>query len=474
MQKWADEVGDQSFTFGNMLQYFKKSVQFTPPQIQYKNSTNEQDLNAFSPSGGPLQVSFGRYEDPFGTWTQKGLRAIGQALIKGFSSGVLMGTSSMAFTEDPIHSHRSSSQSSFLESTKNIKTQLTIYNNTLAEQIIFDGQENCAQGVVMAPEGEFAPKGNPYALFARKEVILSAGAFQSPQMLMVSGIGPKAILQQHGIKVLKDLPGVGQNMWDQVYYGTTFRVDVSTSSAGANNPSVNTEQIAEYNEVPAIGPLTNAGTPNVGWDKLPQSYLQKLTPRTQKALAGFPSDWPTIEWLPIGTVLKNGSDFATGDPVDGYNYAAMASCIVAPLSRGNVSISSAKMADAPLISPNWMTDPADAEIAVAAFKRQREFWTKLSSITIGQEYFPGPHVQSDADILHFIRENLVEVWHASATCKMGKKSDKMAVVDTNFRVFGTTNLRIVDASAFPFLPPGHPQATVYAIAEKLAAQILQE
>lgn len=472
MDHWADQVGDQSYSFENIFPSFEKSVQYTPPSIQYKNSSNVQSNGAFAANGGPLQVSFGKYEDPFGSFSQAAFQTVGLPPIKGFQLGELIGSAYVPFTEDPTNGHRSSSESSFLHSTKDEKVKLTVYNNTLAEKIVFHGADNCATGVTVTSYGTSGPKGGSYTLHARKEVIVSAGAFQSPQLLMVSGIGPRDTLQRFKIPVLHDSPGVGQNLWDQPFFGTTFRVDVPTASAPANNPKLQAAAIAEYVKS-ASGPLTNAGIPIIGWEKLPKDSASTLSPATQKALSTFASDWPQLEFLPIGDYLGNGSNFATGDPLDGYNYATIATALIAPLSRGNVTLASANMADAPLINPNWLTAQPDIEVAIAAFKRQRDVWKALSNITIGAEYFPGPQVQSDADILAFIRRNVIPIWHAAATCKMGKKSDPQAVIDTNMNVYGTTNLRVVDASSFPFLPPGHPQSTVYAIAEKIAAEILQ-
>lgn len=143
-------------------------MHFTQPVLRYPNSTNQQDPSAFSPSGGPLQVSFGRFDDPWNSWVQRGLRNIGQALIRGFSSGYLKGVSYIAFTEDLTTEQRSSSESSFLESTKNVQTKLTVYKNTFAEKIIFKGQKNVAKGVVVAPERETGPDGGQYAIFAKK------------------------------------------------------------------------------------------------------------------------------------------------------------------------------------------------------------------------------------------------------------------------------------------------------------------
>ena len=473
LNQWADEVGDQSYSFKNLFPYYEKSVHYTSPSIQYKNSSNVQASGAFEANGGPLQVSFGKYEDPFGTWAQKAFQAIGQAAIKGFQLGQLIGSAYMPFTEDPTNAHRSTSESSFLESTKAMQVNLQVYNNTLAQKIVFQGSDNCATGVTVSSYSTKGTQGTPYTLHAKKEVILSAGTFQSPQLLMVSGIGPRATLQHFKIPVLHDSPGVGQNLWDQPFFGITFRVDVSTASASANHPNINAAAIAEYQKS-ASGPLTNADIPVIGWEKLPKASMDKLSSATQKALSAFPPDWPQLEFLPIGDYLGNGSNFATGDPLDGFDYATVATALIAPLSRGNVTLASNNMADAPLINPNWLSAEADAEVAVAAFKRQRDAWKTLSSITIGQEYYPGPNVQSDADILAYVRKTLIPIWHAAATCKMGKKSDSMAVIDTDMKVYGTTNLRVVDASSFPFLPPGHPQSTVYAIAEKIAAEILEE
>lgn len=132
------------------------------------------------------------------------------------------------------------------------------------------------------------------------------------------------------------------------------------------------------------------------------------------------------------------------------------------------------MADPPLINPNWITDPADIEVAVAALKRQRQVWSVLAkyNITIGEEAFPGVAVQNDSQILEWIRNAVTPIWHASSTCKMGRSDDSMAVIDSQARVIGVGGLRVVDASSFPFLPPGHPQSTVYALAQKIASDSL--
>lgn len=135
---------------------------------------------------------------------------------------------------------------------------------------------------------------------------------------------------------------------------------------------------------------------------------------------------------------------------------------------------SADTKDLPTINPNWLTDPTDLSLAIAIYKRTREAFATTAmqkGLADKTEYFPGPSVQSDEQILETIRNTLLTVWHASCTCKMGKSAAEGAVVDSKGKVFGVHGLRVIDASSFAPLPPGHPQSVVYALAEKLADDI---
>lgn len=163
-------------------------------------------------------------------------------------------------------------------------------------------------------------------------------------------------------------------------------------------------------------------------------------------------------------------------PLDGKQYATILGGIVAPSSRGNVTISSASTSDHPLINPAWLSDPADQELAIALFRRIRDVWASdtMTPAVVGSaddEYWPGRGYESDEELLEIIKEAAISIWHAAGTCKMGTKDDQDGVIDSAARVFGVEGLRVVDASSFPILPPGHPTATVYALAEKIAANI---
>lgn len=289
---------------------------------------------------------------------------------------------------------------------------------------------------------------------------------------MISGIGPPEILENQDIPVLADLPGVGQNLWDHVYYGVSFRVNVDTWSRLSNDP-IYAAQAAKNYTSNRTGPLTAVGA-FIGVEKLPASYRKSLSVSARERLASaFPDDWPEIEYL-IGNAFDGyNTNYTAIDPNDGYQYATISSALVAPLSRGNVTISSSNPTDPPIINPNWLTDPTDIELAILAFKRVREIWGYMNGITIGEEYFSGTaEVETDEEILSFIRKAVVQLWHEAGTCKMGERGDRMAVLDGKGRVYKVKGLRVVDASAFPVLPPGHPQATVYALAEKIADDML--
>ena len=259
-------------------------------------------------------------------------------------------------------------------------------------------------------------------------------------------------------------------------FGTIHAVNVFTASAGQNNATLAQELIELYLDT-AGGPLSIFGPGYYGWEKLPQPYRSALSRSSVDELdQTFPPDWPEIEWLPNAAYNGYNLNKLTADPRNGSNYATLNVALVAPLSRGSVTLNSQDILVLPKVDPAWYTAQADKEMALQAFKRSRKIWQILADLGVADpvEAFPGPSVQTDAQIMDWIGASMITVYHASGTCKMGRKNDTMAVVDSNAFVFGTSNLRIVDASAFPLLPPGHPQSMVYAFAEKIADAIIND
>ena len=206
----------------------------------------------------------------------------------------------------------------------------------------------------------------------------------------------------------------------------------------------------------------------LGFEKFSNSTLK---PSTYKSLEQtFPSDWPHIEYLILDAYFGTGSGNPSG-AVTSKQYVAASVGLVSTFSRGNVSINSTDTADNPIISPNWLSDPRDLDMAVAAFQRGRHlFGTKsMQSIVKGEEY-PGLNYTTYSQIEQVIRESANSVYNAAGTNKMGRRSDSMAVVDSKACVFGVDRLRVVDASIFPFLPPGQPSATVCKLFASLHSQ----
>ncbi|KAK4182775.1 putative GMC oxidoreductase [Podospora australis] len=473
MQNWADAVGDSSYTFANTLPYFQKSVQFTPPNMdkRFANSTPSYNPGAFpATSNNPLHVSFANYAQSFSTWLKAGFASIGIGEAPDFNSGSLMGAQYCTSTIRPADQTRSSSAHSFLKAALLDQLfNLKVYTATRAEKILFDNNKK-ATGV-RVKTGLVS-----YTLTATKEVIVSAGAFQSPQLLMVSGIGPRDQLAANGITVLSELPGVGQNMWDHPTFGPSYPVDLITLTREARDPLYLADQLLQYTTNQS-GTLTNPVADFLAWEKIPGPLRQQqFSPATQAKLAQFPPDWPEVEYISGAGFVGDFSNFLLVQPSDGRQYATILNVLNTPLSRGNVTITSASTADLPIINPAWLTDPADQELAIAAYKRARQVFASsgLAPIVAGAEAFPGPEVQTDAQILEAIKNSLMTLWHPACTCKMGKESDVMAVLDSKAKVRGVSGLRVVDASSFPILPPGHPQSTVYMLAEKIAGDILRE
>ncbi|GME62638.1 Glucose-methanol-choline oxidoreductase [Neofusicoccum parvum] len=469
--QWADLTGDNSWTWQNTQKHFKNSFTFTPPNNAKRGSnvTTRYNSDAFLPgTPGPVQVGYSNFVSAAATWLEKGMAAVGIQSVNDFNSGSLLGGAYLSTTIRSSDATRSGSDQFITRAKSNPK--LKVYTRTLAKKILFDSTKK-ATGVAVDSAGI------KYTIKARKEVIVSAGAFQSPQLLMVSGIGPSAQLSVLGVKVLSDLSGVGQNMWDHIMFGPSYQVSLVTLNRVIKDPLYAAKRLADYVST-QTGELASNVVEYLGWEKLSTSagYGDAFSADAKSALAAFTDDWPEAEWLTINSYIE---DFLT--PVadvarQDRQHATILGAIVAPTSRGNVTLRSADTADAPLINPNWLTSQSDIELAIAMYKRMREIWTSpaMKDVVVGGEAYPGlDKVQSDEEIHEQVKKSLTTVWHAACTCKMGKQGDEGAVLDGKARVYGVKGLRVVDASSFPTLPPGHPQSTVYMLAEKIASDIIK-
>ncbi|KAK4545584.1 hypothetical protein LTR36_002934 [Oleoguttula mirabilis] len=340
MQKWADDVGDQSWVWDKVLPYYKRSTTFTPPDmsIRLANSTPLYDAQVFG--DGPVQVSYARYASPLSSHIINAWDEIGDPMrTEGLESGELLGHQYLPSSLEPKTQERSTSKS-YLDLAL-LTTELNVYTHAFVKQVLFDDNK-AAVGVKVDTDGM------PYTITATKEVILSAGAFQSPQLLMVSGIGPAETLTKYNIPVIHDLPGVGQNMEDNPLFGITFAVDVETSSSYSNNPARFGAAITEYNEN-RTGFLTSSGADAISFEKLVNMDRLNISAKAKQTLAWVPEDWPDIQFWGFTTWL--GDQLGSAAP-DTKNYACFLASLTAPLSRGYVTINSSDMADAPIANPN--------------------------------------------------------------------------------------------------------------------------
>jgi choline dehydrogenase len=278
---------------------------------------------------------------------------------------------------------------------------------------------------------------------------------------MVSGVGPSESLRALNIPVVADRPGVGQNMQGHVYFGISYRVNAPTISS-LQIPSFTAEQAALYRQHPAAGMYTNPVIDALAWEKLPKELRTSWDNDTVSRLAVYPEDWPEVEYIALSKYLGRMEDSREADPNEGFNYGSLAVALCTPQSRGTVTLASADTNDLAVINPNWLSQQADVDVTVAGFKRARDFFATnaMQSFVVDGEAYPGSNVTTDAQIKDVFRRSFNTVYHAACACSMGREGDPNAVVDTRGRVIGVSGLRVVDASAFPVLPPGHPQATV--------------
>jgi choline dehydrogenase-like flavoprotein len=303
-----------------------------------------------------------------------------------------------------------------------------VFLQTRALRLILDGENRAAGVLVRAGDGATAE------IFARREVVVCAGAIDSPRLLQLSGIGPAAVLGAAGVDVRVDLPGVGENLMDHAEGIVVWEVAEPPSRVCAT-----------------------------GWDA---GALVRLTP--EAARPDVTMHFPVEAW--VDHVVAYGVEMPP-------HYMAIAPNVAKPRSRGRVWITSADPDDRPAIDYRYFTDPAGADeaVLVAAVRAARRIGgSEPMAARLRREVFPGPQAVSDADISALARATHQTVYHVSGTCRMGAPDDPLAVLDPGLRVRGVPGLRVADASVFPTIPSVNPVVTVMITAERAASLIRQD
>jgi choline dehydrogenase-like flavoprotein len=427
---WA-AAGCDGWSFADVLPYFRQSENHEPGE------------DALHGVGGPLNVSARVHPDnPLSVAFLAAAQAAGHAYnadISGADEGVGV---YRAFQKN---GERCSNAAAYLRPAE-ARENLTVITGAQATAIVFDG----ARAIGM----RYRRRGRMHEVRARREVILAAGAIQSPQLLLLSGVGPRDELARHGIDVVKELPGVGANLQDHLdaYISWRSKSRVSLSL----HPSF-------------IGRALKGL-----W-----LYLTKRRGELTTNLAetgGFIKSAPDepiadIQWHFMPTVdTRHAFDLAPSKA--GYGFALM-SYFTRPYSRGRITLASADPLAAPRIDFNYGSDERDLLRLVAAIRRGREVFAQAAFDEHRlEELKPGAAVQTDAELLAWLRDHAETAYHPVGSCKMGV--DAIAVVDPALRVHGVQGLRVIDASVMPTLVGGNTNAPTTMIAEKGAEMVLRD
>ena len=421
---WAS-LGNDGWAFKDVLPYFRR------------NEHNERIDNDLHGRDGPLWVSDSRSDNPFQQRFMDAARERGLPLNNDFNGAEQEGVGIYQVTQK--HGERCSAARAYLLPHVNVRPNLTVETHAKVQRIVFEG--TAAVGV------EVLQNGRIHLIRASKEVILAAGAFQTPQLLMVSGVGPKDELLKHGIPILKDLPGVGKNLQDHPDFVFVYKSS-SLDATGFSLASVPKwiREISRFRRE-RRGMLTSNFAEG-------GAFL-----RTNMAL-----DKPDIQLhFVVAPVEDHARKLRFGHGLSCHV------CLLRPRSRGTVLLSSKDPQAAPLIDPAFFQASQDLEDMVAAFKLTRSLMEApaLKRWISHDAYASG--IDSDDQIRSLLRHRTDSVYHPVGTCRMGK--DGFAVVDSQLRVHGLQRLRIVDASVMPTLIGGNTNAPTIMIAEKAVDMI---
>ena len=429
---WA-ALGNKGWAYADVLPLFKQS------------ENHERGATEFHGVGGPLNVADLRSPNLLtGVYVEAALEA-GYVRNDDFSGASQEGVSPYQLTQK--NGERWSVARGFLHPVLD-RPNLTVITNARTSKVLLEGKR--ATGVTYFQSGKSVDIG------AKQEVILAGGAINSPQLLMLSGIGPEDELKRHGIPVVHALPGVGQNLQDHldvlIVHKCTKPVSLGISF---RNLLAQTKHLFSY-LLHRTGPLTTNSAEGGGFVK---SDPGQAIPDLQ------------FHFTPahLDEHARNLSRAAFTMVGHGY---ALHVCDLRPKSRGHIGLKSADPTADALIEPNYLSHPDDMNTMVKGVKAARKVLAgKAFDPYRGVEIFPGRAVQSDEQIKAFIRRKAGTIYHPVGTCKMGR--DEMAVVDDTLRVYGMQALRVVDASIMPTLIGGNTNAPTVMIAEKAAAMILQ-
>jgi choline dehydrogenase len=425
--RWRQH-GNSGWGYDDVLPYFKKA------------ENQQRGADDFHGVGGPQPVSDLGHPDPLSAAFIAAAAETGIPVNPDFNGASQEGAG--FFQTTTRRGRRASTAVAYLRPAK-ARKNLHVETSALAQRVVFDGRR--AVAVVYRQAGVLR------GARARKEIIVSGGAYNSPQLLQLSGVGPADLLRRHGIGVVLDAPGVGHDLQDHLQVRVVMRCAKRiTLNDIVNHPVRRIMAGAQYAAF-RTGPLSiAAGTSGAFFKTSPRL----ATPDIQ------------IHFLPFSTDKM-------GEKLHSFSGFSASVCQLRPESRGSLRIGSADPSAPPEIRINYLSTEVDRAANVEGLKILRKILRApaLSSYVV-EEVDPGAKVSTDEELLDYCRRRGSTIYHPTSTCRMG--SDALAVVDQRLRLRGIEGLRVVDASIMPDLVSGNTNAAVIMIAEKASDMILQD
>ncbi len=421
-----EALGNKGWSYDEVLPYFKKS------------ENQSRGSNFYHGKGGPLGVMDHKVTNKLSETFIKAATKMGYPRRRDFNGPDQEGFGFYQVTQK--NGARCSTAKAFIKPALH-RNNLTVFTEAQVEKVLIE--KGNAVGVKYRRNG-----GLNISACVRKEVILSAGAYNSPHLLMLSGVGPAKELKKHGIEVIKDLPGVGQNLQDHVYVGVVKQIKKNVSLDKIDRTPYVIKNLSNYllrKQGPLTSNLAEAG-----------GFIHTVD--------GLEAPDMQYHFAPCYFV-DNGFTRPEG------NGLGLAATLIKPESAGKLYLKNNDPFELPLVDPAFLTADADMQTLIRGYRIAQDILDSKPFKSITKQYFkPGRRLETDEEIIEHIKDSMEHIYHPVGTCKMG--SDKMAVVDDKLRVRGINNLRVVDASIMPTIVRGNTNAPTIMIAEK-AADLIQ-
>jgi choline dehydrogenase-like flavoprotein len=425
--RWRQH-GNSGWGFDDVLPYFKKA------------EDQARGADEFHGAGGPLPVSDWRHHDPLSEAFVKAAAETGIPVNPDFNGASQEGAG--FFQTTTRGGRRASTAVAYLRPAQR-QGNLRVETAALAQRILFEGRRAVAVEYKQAESLRTAR--------ARKEILVSSGTYNSPQLLQLSGVGPAELLRKHGIDVVLDAPGVGHDLQDHMQVRMVMRCAKPITLNDVVNSPVRKILAGMQYAAFRRGPLTiAAGTSGAFFKTSPRL----ATPDIQ------------VHFLPFSTDKM-------GEKLHSFSGFTASICQLRPESRGSLRITSADPAAPPEIRINYLATEVDRTTNVEGLKiLRRILHAPALEAYVTEEVDPGAKISSDEALLNYCRQRGTTIYHPTSTCRMG--NDPLAVVDQRLRVRGIEGLRVVDGSVMPDLVSGNTNAAIIMIAEKASEMILQD